>query len=48
MEHNLTPTDPTYYCEECFRAYNYSNGRKMLGVESKAYPCNSGADMPAV
>ncbi|XP_011153343.1 snRNA-activating protein complex subunit 3 isoform X2 [Harpegnathos saltator] len=38
-EHNRIPHDTSYFCENCFRSYNYINNIKVGNFKAYRYPC---------
>ena len=41
MEHERIPHNPCYFCDTCFKSYNYINGKKVGNFEAYAYPRNT-------
>ncbi|XP_060820158.1 snRNA-activating protein complex subunit 3 [Bombus pascuorum] len=40
MEHERIPHNPCYFCDICFKSYNYINGKKVGEFKAYAYPRN--------
>ncbi|XP_003486019.1 snRNA-activating protein complex subunit 3 [Bombus impatiens] len=40
MEHERIPHNPCYFCDICFKSYNYINGKKVGEFKAYAYPQN--------
>ncbi|XP_076281531.1 proximal sequence element A Pbp49 isoform X2 [Lasioglossum baleicum] len=40
MEHERIPHNPCYFCNNCFKSYNYINGKKVGNFKAFAYPRN--------
>ncbi|XP_003398260.2 snRNA-activating protein complex subunit 3 [Bombus terrestris] len=40
MEHERIPHNPCYFCDICFKSYNYINGKKVGKFKAYAYPRN--------
>ncbi|CAL7943083.1 unnamed protein product [Xylocopa violacea] len=43
MEHERVPHNPCYFCDMCFKSYNYIDGKKVGKFEAYAYPRNTEA-----
>lgn len=41
MEHDRIPHNPCYYCDGCFKSYNYIDGKKVGNFKAYAYPRNT-------
>jgi len=39
MEHDRVPHDVSYFCNRCFKSYNYVDGRKVGSFKAYNYPC---------
>ncbi|XP_076247649.1 proximal sequence element A Pbp49 [Calliopsis andreniformis] len=40
MEHERIPHNPCYFCDTCFKSYNYIDGKKVGNFQAYAYPRN--------
>lgn len=40
MKHERIPHNPCYFCDSCFKSYNYIDGKKVGNFEAYAYPRN--------
>ncbi|XP_032667562.1 snRNA-activating protein complex subunit 3 isoform X2 [Odontomachus brunneus] len=38
MEHDRVPHETSYFCENCFKSYNYVNGKKIGNFKAYRYP----------
>lgn len=43
MEHERIPHNPCYFCNSCFKSYNYINEKKVGNFKAFAYPRNIGS-----
>lgn len=43
LEHERVPHNPCYFCDSCFKSYNYIDGKKVGSFDAYAYPRNIGA-----
>lgn len=39
LEHDRVPHDISYFCEKCFKSYNYVDGNKIGNFKAYRYPC---------
>ncbi|KAK2587381.1 hypothetical protein KPH14_003098 [Odynerus spinipes] len=40
-DHDRVPHIPCFFCESCFKSYNYVNGKKVGNFKAYRYPCDS-------
>ncbi|XP_076161989.1 proximal sequence element A Pbp49 isoform X2 [Ptiloglossa arizonensis] len=40
MEHERIPHNPCYFCDTCFKSYNYIDNKKVANFQAYAYPRN--------
>lgn len=40
-EHDRIPHDISYFCNKCFKSYNYVDGKKVGNFKAYNYPCIS-------
>ncbi|XP_015190544.1 PREDICTED: uncharacterized protein LOC107074041 [Polistes dominula] len=40
-EHDRVPHNPCFFCEICFKSYNYINGEKIGNFKAYRYPCDA-------
>ncbi|XP_015428875.1 PREDICTED: snRNA-activating protein complex subunit 3 [Dufourea novaeangliae] len=40
LEHERIPHNPCYYCDSCFKSYNYIDNKKVGNFQAYAYPRN--------
>lgn len=40
LDHDRIPHNPCYFCDDCFKSYNYINGKKVGEFKAYAYPQN--------
>lgn len=38
-EHSRLPYDISYFCDKCFKSYNYIDGQKIGNFKAYRYPC---------
>lgn len=38
-EHSRIPHDTSYFCQNCFKSYNYVDGKKIGNFKAYRYPC---------
>ncbi|XP_046822379.1 snRNA-activating protein complex subunit 3 isoform X1 [Vespa crabro] len=40
-DHDRVPHNPCFFCESCFKSYNYIDGKKIGNFKAYRYPCDS-------
>ncbi|KOX77836.1 snRNA-activating protein complex subunit 3 [Melipona quadrifasciata] len=40
MDHERIPHNPCYFCDDCFKSYNYIDNKKVGKFKAYAYPRN--------
>lgn len=40
MDHERIPHNPCYFCDDCFKSYNYVDNKKIGKFKAYAYPRN--------